>query len=85
MRCWLDRAGQKNQNAGMAKKKKSALAETITLGQYKAGTIKLLIEALGEPRLPERTVEGWQQGRNPPRYVAGMVIERIERYLKKEK
>ncbi len=82
-RVWWTRFCLDGTIGGMGSIARSKLAQTILRGRTAAGSLTLLINALGAPRLNQRTVEKWIYGeRVPPEYVAAAVIERIENFLK---
>ena len=70
----------------MAKKEKSErspLARAITRGREHAGSMSKLVESLGDPPISKRTLQEWEQDRmQPADYVAAVIIERIEKFLK---
>ena len=72
--------------ACMAKKVKSKLAATITRGRKAAGSLTKLLDALGDPRLSDRTVEKWEMEETVPAVDRGLAfMARVEGYLKRAK
>lgn len=58
------------------------LRKAITKARLKAGGLKRLSEQPGQ-KVPHRTLEAWEQGHNAPApYVAEMVIDWMESWMK---